>query len=170
MKSFLVAVLLATGLEACQRQRHFHNVDHRKRSITPRQALTDDEALIISTFDAKEISDWSYYYTHGAHVAGTNRSQAQWTADRFSEAGWVSRIDTYNVFLNYPINKSMTLTFPDGSVYTPSLEEDVLEKDPTTSYPNRIPTFHGFSASGVASAELVYVGLGQQDDFQRLSE
>ncbi len=104
----------------------------------------------------------------GLHLAGKNRSQAQWTADRWSEAGFNTRLDTYNVFLDYPINKSMSLTYPNGSVYQPSLEEDVLPEDPTTEYPNRTPTFHGYSFSGAASGQLVYVGLGQQADFERL--
>ena len=34
----------------------------------------------------------------------------------------------------------------------------------------RIPTFHGYSPSGNASAEYVYVGRGQQVDFNRLVE
>lgn len=43
-----------------------------------------------------------------------------------------------------------------------------MPEDETTSYPNRIPTFHGYSASGSAEAEFVYVGRGQQVDFERL--
>ena len=46
--------------------------------------------------------------------------------------------------------------------------EAVLAEDETTSYPNRIPTFHGYSATGSAEAEYVYVGRGQQVDFDRL--
>ncbi|KAK5167006.1 uncharacterized protein LTR77_007735 [Saxophila tyrrhenica] len=169
VKSLLIAGLLATGLEACQRKRTFNHHDGKaKRTLTPRAPLSADESLIISSFDANSIDDWSYYYTHGLHLAGTNRSQAQWTADRWSEAGFNTRLDTYNVFLDYPINKSMVMTYGNGSVYRPSLEEDVLPEDPTTGYPNRTPTFHGYSASGAASGKLVYVGLGQQDDFQRL--
>jgi N-acetylated-alpha-linked acidic dipeptidase len=60
------------------------------------------------------------------------------------------------------------LTYANGSTYTPSLEEAVLEEDPTTSYPNSIATFHGYSFTGNASAEYVYVGRGQQVDFERL--
>ena len=40
--------------------------------------------------------------------------------------------------------------------------------DPTTDLPNRVPVFHGYSASGGAEAEYVYVGRGQQVDFERL--
>jgi hypothetical protein len=43
-----------------------------------------------------------------------------------------------------------------------------LEEDPTTSYPDRISTFHGYSYTGNASAEYVYVGRGQQVDFERI--
>lgn len=168
MRGLLIAALLATGLEACQRKRHFHANEHKKRSITPRAALTEDEAAIINAFDAKAIDDWSYYYTQGLHIAGKNESQAQWTADRWAEAGFTTRLDTYNVYLNYPVNKSLTMTYSNGSVYQPSLEEDVLPEDPTTGFPNRVPTFHGYSHSGAATAQFVYVGLGQQDDFERL--
>ena len=163
-----LVILLASSLGACEHGRHTHKKGHVKRQATPRAPLSADEQLIVSSFDNNSISDWSYYYTHGLHVAGTNRSQAQWTADHFSQWGWNSRINTYNVFLNYPINKSMVLTFPDGSVFTPQLEEDVLEVDPTTGYPNRVPTFHGYSASGAVNAEFVYVGRGQQVDYDRV--
>jgi len=64
----------------------------------------------------------------------------------------------------------MSLSYSNGSVYTPSLAEEALEDDPTTSYPNRVPTFHGYSASGSVSAEYVYVGRGQQVDFDKLKE
>lgn len=73
-----------------------------------------------------------------------------------------------DVFLNYPVSHSLVLSYPNGSTYTPTLEEAVLEEDPTTSYPNSISTFHGYSFTGNASAEYVYVGRGQQVDFDRL--
>ncbi len=95
---------------------------------------------------------------------------AQWTADRFTENGINSSVVPYYVYLNYPVSKSLSLTWSNGSIYEPSLEEDVLPEDDTTSYPDRIPTFHGYSASGSAVAEYVYVGRGQQADFDRLVE
>jgi N-acetylated-alpha-linked acidic dipeptidase len=52
------------------------------------------------------------------------------------------------------------MTFANGSVYTAGLVEDVLEEDETTTRPDRLPSFHGYSATGNASAEFVYVGLG----------
>jgi N-acetylated-alpha-linked acidic dipeptidase len=74
------------------------------------------------------------------------------------------------VFLNYPVSHSLSLSLPNGTTYTPSLAEDVLDEDDTTSYPNRVPTFHGYSFTGNASAEYVYVGRGQKVDFDRLKD
>jgi N-acetylated-alpha-linked acidic dipeptidase len=62
----------------------------------------------------------------------------------------------------------LSLTYPNGSKFVASLEEAVLEEDPTTGYPNRVPTFNGYSATGSVSAEFVYVGRGQKVDFERL--
>lgn len=136
----------------------------------PGLSLNSDERTLVESISNTTLSGWSYYYTHGDHVAGRNRTMAQWTADRFAESGINSSVVSYNVYLNYPVNKSLTLTWSNGTIYEPSLEEDVLSEDDTSSYPNRIPTFHGYSASGSASAEYVYVGRGQQVDFERLVE
>lgn len=93
---------------------------------------------------------------------------AQWTADRWNENGFTAHLAEYYVFLNYPVSHSLSLSLPNGITYTPSLTEEVLAEDDTSSYPNRVPTFHGYSFTGDASAEFVYVGRGQQVDFARL--
>jgi N-acetylated-alpha-linked acidic dipeptidase len=77
-------------------------------------------------------------------------------------------LTTLVVYLNYPVSHSLQLSYANGSTFSASLVEEVLEADETTSYPNRIPTFHGYSFSGNASAEYIYVGRGQQVDFNRL--
>ncbi|KAF1939277.1 Zn-dependent exopeptidase [Clathrospora elynae] len=74
----------------------------------------------------------------------------------------------YNLFLNYPISNSLVLSHSNGTTFTPTLMEDMVEEDETTSYPNRIPAFHGYSFTGNVSAEYVYVGRAQQVDFERL--
>ncbi|KAI5866501.1 hypothetical protein GGS23DRAFT_593248 [Durotheca rogersii] len=110
-------------------------------------------------------------YTHGVHIAGKNLSMAEWTADRWAENGRNSSVVSYYVYLNYPVDKSLSLTYSNGSIYTPSLEEAVLNQDETTGYPDRILTHvPWYSASGSVDAEFVYVGRGQQTDFERLIE
>ncbi|KAI0591575.1 Glutamate carboxypeptidase 2 [Pyrenophora tritici-repentis] len=169
MKAILV-LFAAIGARACQRERalQHHPHKHIKRQSTFPPALTPDEELLLNSFDTASISDWSYYYTHGAHLAGRNKTMAEWTVMKWSEYGFTSRLDEYYVFLNYPVSHSLELTYNNGSTYTPTLREAVLDEDPTTSYADSIPTFHGYSFTGNASAEYVYVGRGQQVDFDRL--
>ncbi|KAL8832430.1 MAG: hypothetical protein Q9170_004888 [Blastenia crenularia] len=166
MLSFL---LLATIASSCVRDHHFHRPRSiAKRQSTPLVPLTSDEAILTNSFDNNTIDQWNYYYTHGAHLAGTNKTMAQWTVDRWSENGFQARLDEYVTYLNYPVSHSLSLTYPNGSVFKASLEEAVLPEDETTSYPNRIPTFNGYSFTGNATAEYVYVGRGQVVDFQAL--
>ncbi|KAI0593257.1 glutamate carboxypeptidase II [Biscogniauxia sp. FL1348] len=168
-RSQVAAALLLTCGQACLHEHQFHRATV-KRQDTPPTALTPEESILVDSIASTSISEWSYYYTHGYHIAGTNRTMAQWTADRWSENGWDSSLVAYDVFLNYPVSKSLALTYANGSQFQPSLEEAVLVQDETTGYPNRVPTFHGYSATGNASAEFVYIGRGQQVDFDRLVE
>ncbi|KAI5805092.1 vacuolar protein sorting-associated protein 70 [Geopyxis carbonaria] len=131
--------------------------------------LNKYEKILLSSFDNVTIEGWSSYYTHGQHLAGKNRSQAEWTRQKFEEYGFKARLNSYDVLLSYPVKKSLTLHSSNGT-YTPPLQEDSLEQDLTTMYEDRIPTFHGYSATGQVSAEYVYVGLGGKDEFDRLKE
>ncbi|SMR58374.1 unnamed protein product [Zymoseptoria tritici ST99CH_1E4] len=119
---------------------------HSKRQASPE--LTDNERLLTNSISNSSISQYSFYYTQGLHLAGTNQSQAQYTADLWAEAGFDSRLDR----------------LPTRA------EEAVLKEDPVTGFPNRVPTFHAYSASGSVEAEYVYVGIGQLPDFERLLE
>ncbi|KAI1737237.1 N-acetylated-alpha-linked acidic dipeptidase-like protein 2 [Xylaria scruposa] len=166
----LLSAALVTLCQACARERHFHTSGLAKRQSTPLSPLSQEEQILVDSVSNVSISEWSYYYTHGYHVAGKNMSMAEWTADRWRENHWNASVVAYNVFLNYPVNKSLSLTYSNGTTFQPLLAEAVLDADETTSYPNRVPTFHGYSASGSAEAEFVYVGRGQQDDFTRLKE
>ena len=51
-----------------------------------------------------------------------------------------------------------------------SMEEDVLPEDPTSGLDNRVPTFHGYSASGNVTAPYVYVNFGTYKDFEELQQ
>ncbi|KAI0409511.1 N-acetylated-alpha-linked acidic dipeptidase-like protein 2 [Xylaria palmicola] len=166
----LLCAVLATACHACLHEHHFQVSRLTKRQVTSFSPLSQEEKTLVDSISNVTISEWSYYYTHGYHVAGKNMSMAEWTADRWRDNGWNASVVSYNVYLNYPVNKSLSLTYPNGTTLQPLLEEAALDVDETTSYPNRVPTFHGYSASGSAEAEFVYVGRGQQDDFARLKE
>jgi N-acetylated-alpha-linked acidic dipeptidase len=98
-------LLAAIGAEACQRERVFkrHAHGHIKRQATNATfppVLDPNEQILINSFDNTSISTWSYYYTHGDHVAGRNESMAQWTADKWAEYGFTSRLDEYCKLVN----------------------------------------------------------------------
>ncbi|KAF2434032.1 glutamate carboxypeptidase 2 [Tothia fuscella] len=98
-------------------------LQYSKRAASYPPRLTELEAILVNSFDNASIAASSYYYTHGLHVAGTNKSQAQWTAD--------------HVYINYPVSHSLSLAYPTGSHFVASLEEAVLEEAPTTGYTDR---------------------------------
>lgn len=87
----------------------------------------------------------------------------------------------YDTYLNYPVDhrlalfeKNKTKGASDSELETwkvkfeASLVEDVLEEDPTSGLENRIPTFHGYSASGNVTAPYVFVNYGTYKDFEDL--
>lgn len=74
----------------------------------------------------------------------------------------------YEVYINYPKDHGLSL-LKDGKVkFKATLEEDVLEEDPTSGLPDRVPVFHGYSASGNVTGQYVYVNYGSYKDFQTL--
>lgn len=138
--------------------------------------------LLLRTPDEAKAKEWSEYYTSGPHLAGKNLTQALWTRERWQEFGISdASIATYDVYINYPKDHRLALleskskdnreqvTGTEYSVkYECKMEEDVLEEDPTTGLDTRIPTFHGYSASGDVTAQYVYVNFGTFWDYDDL--
>jgi N-acetylated-alpha-linked acidic dipeptidase len=120
-----------------------------------------------------KAKEWSKYYTSGPHLAGKNLSQAIWTKELWEKFGVQSSIVAYDVYINYPVDHRLALLKKKNGghnkvEYECSLEEDVLQEDKTTGLEDRIPTFHGYSASGNVTAPYVYVNFGTFHDFEDL--
>ena len=143
------------------------------------------QRILLETPDGVKTEEWSKYYTAGPHLAGKNISQALWTKVLWQGFGIPqAEIATYDVYINYPKDHRLALLHKTSAdentsstayanreakvVYECTLEEDVLEEDPTTGLPDRIPTFHGYSASGNVTAQYVYVNFGTYEDFEDL--
>lgn len=158
--------------------KHYHRGHHghgplaggRHGRMTPEEL----QSILFNTPDPDKAREWSQYYTSGVHLAGTNLSQAEWTRERWVEWGVRSEIVSYDVYINYPVDHSLSIlekSKDDDSwnvTFKASLEEDPIDEDPTTSLQNRIPTFHGYSASGNVTASYVYVNYGTYHDFNDL--
>ncbi|KAF2755506.1 protease [Pseudovirgaria hyperparasitica] len=140
------------------------------------------EGILIDIPDPKKAKEWSKYYTAGPHLAGKNLSQAVWTKDRWEEFGVASKIVSYDCYLNYPVAHRLALLEKSKKKhglstekkdswevkFEATLEEDVLDEDSTSGLEDRIPTFHGYSASGNVTAPYVYVNYGTVYDYQDL--
>ncbi|RAH73453.1 M28 family metallopeptidase [Aspergillus aculeatinus CBS 121060] len=131
------------------------------------------QALLHETPSAEKAREWSSYYTAGPHLAGKNLSQAVWTQERWQEFGIDdTSIVAYDIFLNYPVDHRLALLKKNGDAtevtFEATLEEDILEEDHTTNLTDRVPTFHGYSASGNVTAPFVFANFGTVYDFQDL--
>ncbi|KAL4881239.1 hypothetical protein BJY04DRAFT_61961 [Aspergillus karnatakaensis] len=127
------------------------------------------QTLLLGTPSAARAREWSKYYTAGPHLAGKNLSQALWTKARWEEFGIEdTKIVSYDVYLNYPVDHRLALLKGNNVTFEASLEEDVLEEDHTSGLPDRVPTFHGYSASGNVTASFVYVNFGTYADYEDL--
>ena len=150
-------------------------------------SFEDLQGILLETPNGVKARDWSKYYTAGPHLAGKNLSQALWTRELWQRFGVPqTEIATYEIYINYPNGHRLALLrerqvdnetrdFGDQLagqalevVYECSLEEDVLKEDPTTGLPDRVPTFHGYSASGNVTAQFVFVNFGTYEDFEDL--
>lgn len=131
------------------------------------------QAILLSTPSAEKSREWSEYYTAGPHLAGQNLSQALWTRERWQEFGVEDTvIEAYETYLNYPADHRLALLKKTGDetevTFEATLEEDVLEEDPTTGLADRVPVFHGYSANGNVTAPFVYVNFGTHEDYEDL--
>jgi N-acetylated-alpha-linked acidic dipeptidase len=136
--------------------------------------LEYDELLeiLMETPDPQKARDWSEYYTSGPHLAGKNLSQAVQTMEWWQDFGIHAEIVSYDVYINYPAGHELRLLEKEEdnfkTVFEATLEEDVLDDDPTTQLDDRVPTFHGYSASGNVTAKLVFVNFCTFYDFDDL--
>ncbi|KOS19804.1 Vacuolar protein sorting-associated protein 70 [Escovopsis weberi] len=100
---------------------------------------------------------------------------AEWTMNKWEGWGVPSTIAAYDVYLNYPVDHKVSLLKKASEsadswdvAFRASLTEDVLEEDPTSGRSDRIPTFHGYSASGNVTAPFVFVNYGTYQDYADL--
>ncbi|CAG9940948.1 unnamed protein product [Clonostachys rosea f. rosea IK726] len=176
MISVLTSVLaFASGTSACARDflaetRHTHRKPISTRDTDWPPVLTEHETILVNSFDNVTLDQWSNYYGHQNKLAGLGYEAAQWTADRFRENGFETRLDEYQVFLTYPLKQELSVTWANGTSEPVNLAEPVLEEDDVTGRPDNQPTFHGFSGSGTGTGEFIYAGRGTLLDFQRLDE
>ena len=105
------------------------------------------------------------------HVAGTKEDYATavYVLDQMRSYGLAAEIKEYQVWLPYPKMPSVVeLVAPRHERL--KVREAVVPGDPTSSNPKITPLFNGYSASGDATAPLVYANYGLPGDYDELKK
>src|SRR5213078_897706 len=107
--------------------------------------------------------------TEEPHVAGTpaDRATADYVRERFAAYGWDARIVEIPVWLNYPKLSRLTLVEPVQEKLAVRETGVLWDKDAYAG--GAFDAFHGYSASGDVTAQVVYANFGDVDDFTRLA-
>src|ERR1700674_3938758 len=106
------------------------------------------------------------------HVAGTKEDYATalYVRDQIRSYGITSDLKEYDVLLNYPKQPSIVELITSQGREKLTLKEAVIAADPSSSNPNIIPLFNGYSPSGDVTAPLVYVNYGLPPDYEALKK
>lgn len=143
---------------------------YRQCCVTVQQS--EAEKVMLNSPTPAYIRNQSYIYSSVSHLAGKNRTQAAYTHDLWESYGIETQIEEYEVLLNYPISHRLVLfdAANKNIEYEADLKEDVIPEDATSIYPDEVPTFHGYSANGNVTGELVYASFGHINDFRLLEK
>ena len=102
------------------------------------------------------------------HVAGTpaDRATADYVRQRLAAYGWDAQIVEIPVWINYPKLSKLDLVEPVQE--TLAVRETGVMWDKDGSAGTVFDAFHGYSASGDVSAQVVYANYGDVEDFNKL--
>jgi N-acetylated-alpha-linked acidic dipeptidase len=185
--STLLALIFFVLLPAALVPSHRHHYGPPPWKDANSISYKDLQEILLTTPKEEKAEEWSRYYTSGPHLAGKNFSQAVWTLNKWQEFGIAqTSIVAYDTYINYPLGHRLALyekvsgKNADSGVsdskeanmwkvkFEACLEEDILEEDSTSGLEDRVPTFHGYSASGNVTAPYVYINYGTYQDFEDL--
>ncbi|KAH6580683.1 hypothetical protein BASA61_009495 [Batrachochytrium salamandrivorans] len=142
------------------------NTEHSRPHWSQHKAVAAFDSLISK----RNVKDTLEFLTSRSHIAGSDNDHeyASYIQKRWQEAGLPStHIKSYYPLLNFPIARSLSLLEPKH--YDALLSEPVVPEDKSSTHPEDIPTFLGFSPSGNVTAELVYANFGDPQDFDALA-
>ncbi len=145
----------------------------------PIQGFTDESAKAQFALEDKydsylktsNIDQWMKHLTGKPHHLGSamGKQYAEWMRDQFKNWGYEAEIETYKVLFPTPKVRVLEMTAPHS--YKAKLTEPALKEDATSGQTKeQLPTYHGFSADGDVTGELVFVGYGVPSDYEQLDK
>ncbi len=130
------------------------------------------DAAFLKVPDAQLAGEDLKVLTAAPHVAGTPEdfATAQYVEAKFRAAGLQTDIVKYTAWLNYPGEQHLTVLGRDGKVLLQGPTPEHVESDPFQDDPRVMPGFNSSSASGDATADVVYANYGTPEDFAELQK
>lgn len=107
--------------------------------------------------------------TEEPHVAGTpaDRATAEYVRQRLAAYGWDARLVEIPVWLNYPRASKLELVEPVREAL--NVRETGAPWDKDAFAGEVFDAFHGYSATGDVTAQVVYANYGDVEDFNKLT-
>jgi len=93
---------------------------------------------------------------------------AEQIAKTFKEAGWDTKIETYQILFPTPITRELEMK--GATNYKAQLKEYAVKEDATSGQADQLPTYNAWSADGDVTAELVFVNYGLPEDYETLAK
>jgi N-acetylated-alpha-linked acidic dipeptidase len=143
------------------------------QGFTPETAKAEFalEEKFDSYLKTDNIDQWIKRLSARPHHLGSaaGKEYALWMRDQFRSWGYEAEIETYKVL--FPTPKVRVLEMVGPTKYKAKLVEPALKEDATSGQTKeQLPTYHGFSADGDVTAELVFVGYGVPSDYEALAK
>lgn len=134
-----------------------------------RQYQWDQRFLAVPT--TKGAQQHLEILTRLPHIAGSpeDYATAEYVAKTFHVAGLQTEIIPYKVWMNRPLEISVTVTAPPNVKMSGPTREHV-DGDTFQDNPHVVMPFNGSSPSGDVEAEVVYANYGTPDDFKKLED
>ncbi len=135
--------------------------------LSAEQAL---ESKIRATPDAARIRGYAEHMSAEPHLAGTAASKAvaEYALGLLQEWGLDAHIETFQALMPYPTKRVVELVEPTH--FVARLKEPAVPGDPTSGQTTQVATYNAYSASGSATAPLVYVNYGVPADYEELKK
>jgi N-acetylated-alpha-linked acidic dipeptidase len=140
----------------------------------PTQRPAPDEKSLEQQFlavpDPKQIEEYMRVLTLEPHIAGTpqDKKTADYVAGLFRQWGFETTVVPYRIWMNLPAEVSIDLVAPLGATMHGPSPERVDPPDPFQDNPDITPAFNGYSPSGDAEADVLYVNYCRPEDFDKL--
>jgi N-acetylated-alpha-linked acidic dipeptidase len=164
MPRFLFAVILAAALQAQAPAPHM--TGYSPAAARDEQAIEQKFRAIPSPAEERKQHR---YFTAEPHPAGSERNHElalnvahQWTDQGLEDV----RIHRYDVLTSMP--RAITVEMVAPAAYRAALREDSYDVDPDTKNPGIHGGYLSMSASGEATAPLIYAHSGNPEDYEIL--